>query len=130
MGVTMPPPTESGWEKWDKAGFRVDVVDGCVAVAAYGDIDMDSSPGLDHALRAALRSSPCVILDLTQVSFMDSSGLGVLVGVRQYALTFGGSLLLVQPPPAVRRILVGTQLQQSFAVFDSMDEALQASGAA
>jgi anti-anti-sigma regulatory factor len=36
----------------------------------------------------------------------------------------GGSVYLVDPPTMVRKILVGTQLQQSFVVCDSLDEAL------
>ena len=126
MGVTMHPPTDSGWHQWDRAGYRVDVARGCVVVAAYGDIDLETSVGLDHAVHDALRTSHHLILDLAQVNFIDSSGLGVLVRARRDATSLGGSVALVRPPPAVQKILVGTQLQQSFTVFSRLDDALDA----
>ncbi len=126
MGMTMHPPTDSGWDKWDKAGFRVDAIGACVVVAAHGDIDLDTAPGLDHAVQSGLRFSARLIVDLTQVNFIDSSGLGVLVGARRRATALGGMVSLVHPPPAVQRILIGTQLHHSFVMFGSLDEALQA----
>src|SRR5262245_33084587 len=126
MGVTIHPPTDSGWHQWDRAGFRVDIARGCVVVAAYGDIDLESAVGLDHAVHDALRASSHLILDLAQVNFIDSSGLGVLVPARRDARSLGGSVCLVQPPPVVQKILIGTQLQQSFTVFSTLDDALDA----
>jgi len=126
MGVIMQPPTDSGWDKWDKAGFRVDVVGGCVVVAAHGEIDLDTAVGLHQAVQTALRLSPHLVVDLTQVNFIDSSGLGVLVGARRKATALSGSVSLVHPPPAVQRILIGTRLQQSFPTFASLEEALRA----
>lgn len=126
MGVTIHPPTGGGWDQWDRAGFRVFVVDGCSVVAAHGDIDLDSAVGLDQALHSALRSSPDVIIDLTHVLFIDSSGLGVLVRARRDAAALGGSMSLVQPPAIVRKILVGSQLHEFFAIFSTLDEALSA----
>ena len=125
--MTTHPPADSGWHNWgDRAGFRVDAADACVVVVAHGDVDLDTAVGLDQAIHLGLRSSPHVIVDMAEVSFVDSSGLGVLIGARRHARALGGSVSLVQPPPMVLRILVGTRLQQSFPVFDSLDEALQA----
>ena len=126
MSVTTHPPADGGWHKWDRAGFRVDATDACVVVVAHGEVDLDTTVGLYHAIHLGLRSSPHVIIDMVEVSFIDSSGLGVLIGARRHALALGGSVSLVQPPPVVLKILVGTQLQQSFPVFASLDEALQA----
>jgi anti-sigma B factor antagonist len=125
MGVTMHPAAGSGWDKWDKAGFRVDVIGGCGVVAAYGEVDLDTAVGLHRAVHTALRFSSHLIIDLTQVSFIDSSGLGVLVGARRKTNALGGAVSLVHPPLSVQRILVGTQLQQAFPLFGSLDEALQ-----
>jgi len=124
MGMTTHA-ADSSWHQWERAGFRVKVADGCSVVVAHGEIDVDSSAGLDQAIHVGLRSSPRVIVDMTQVTFVDSSGLGVLVGARRHAAALGGSVSLVQPPPVVLKILVGTQLQQSFPVFASLDDALQ-----
>jgi len=124
--MTTHPPTDHGWHQWNRAGFRVDAAHDCAVVAAYGDIDLESAVGFDQALHIALRSSPHVIVDLSQVNFIDSSGLGVLFAARRDALALKGSVSLVQPPSAVHKILIGGQLQQSFTVFSTLDEALQA----
>lgn len=109
---------------WDRTWFRVEPFPGCVVVSAGGEIDAHYSPSLDRALRSAMQSSASVVVDLTEVSFIDSSGIGALIRARTLADETGGSVYLVDPPTMVRKILVGTQLQQSFVVCDSLDEAL------
>ena len=126
MGLTTHPPAEHGWHQWDRAGFRVDAAHDCAVVAAHGEIDLESAVGFDQAVHIAFRSSPHVIIDLSQVIFIDSSGLGVLFSARRDAMALKGSVSLVQPPSAVHKILIGTQLQQSFRVFSTLEEALQA----
>jgi anti-anti-sigma factor len=126
MGMTMHPPKDSGWHQWDRGGFRVDTSGGRAVVAAYGDIDIESAVGFDQAVHTAFQSSPRIIIDLSQVNFIDSSGLGVLVKARRDAASVGGWVALVHPPPAVQKLLIGTQLQQSFTVFSTVDEAVQA----
>lgn len=111
---------------WGLAGFRVDPMSGCVIVTVVGEVDMASAVGLDTALRTAAEISPCLVLDMTRLEFMDSTGLGTVLGARRRALQAGGSVSLVCPPRAVRRLLGGTQLQQVFAVYESLAEALSA----
>jgi len=130
MAMIRRRPVDSGWDQWGKAGFRVDSAAGFVVVAAHGEIDIDTAAGLDQGVRAALRSCPHLVVDLTHVTFIDSSGLGVLVGARRMATALGGEVSLVSPPPPVQRILAGTQLQQSFAIYGSLEEAFRAGPAA
>ena len=117
-------PVDHTWSNWGKALFRLDSAIDCAIVSAAGEIDMHTSTGLEEALAAAFKSSVCVIVDLSQVTFVDSSALGVLIAARREADQSGGSVFLVRPPSIVRELLTGTQLQQSFAVFDSVEEAL------
>ena len=112
-----------GESDWDNAWFRVDP-----RPNAGGELDMHSSVGLDRALRAAALFSPCLVIDLTAVSFVDSTALGVLISARRRLQSVGGQAMLVHPPALVRRLLAGTQLQQSFAVFESLDEAMATIG--
>jgi anti-sigma B factor antagonist len=109
---------------WDRTWFRVEPFPGCVVVSVGGEVDAHCSSQLDQALRSAMQSAACVVVDLTEVSFIDSSGIGALINARIRADEVGGSVYLVHPPTMVRKILVGTQLQQSFMVCDSLDEAL------
>ena len=111
---------------WDRAQFRVDSVPECVVVTAAGEIDVQTAVGLGQAVQEALSTSSSVIIDLSRVTFVDSTGLGALIDARKRAAAEGGSVSLVEPPDIVRRILAGTHLQQVFPVFDSLHEALEA----
>jgi anti-sigma B factor antagonist len=122
--MTDHPSNHHGGSDWDSAWFRVDPRSNCVVVIAGGEVDMHSSVGLDRALKTATLFSPCVIVDLSAVTFVDSTALGVLIGARRRAQSEGGRVILVHPPSLVRRLLAGTQLQQSFAVFETLDDAL------
>jgi len=109
---------------FDRAWYRVDPREGCAVVAAGGEIDVQSSSGLHRAVEAAMASSSCIVFDLSRVSFVDSSGFGVLIVASNRARQQGGSVVLVNPPEMVRKILAGTQLRQAFAVHDSIDAAV------
>ena len=117
-----------GESDWDNAWFRVDPRPNCAVIIAGGELDMHRSVGLDRALRAAALFSPCLVIDLTAVSFVDSTALGVLISARRRLQSVGGQAMLVHPPALVRRLLAGTQLQQSFAVFETLDEAMATIG--
>lgn len=96
-------------------------------VTVVGEVDLETASHLgDHALEA-LQDTPHLVLDLTGVDFMDSTGLKVLLSTQRRAELAGGSLALVGPSRAVRKILSLTGLDQTFAVHDTLDEALAAS---
>ena len=76
---------------------------------------------LENALRAGSRQ---VIVDLREVSFLDSSMLSVLVRGIGHGVTPRGQHALVRPNPLVWRVFVLTGLSQSFSAFGRLDEAL------
>ena len=115
---------DRGGRDWDRAWFQIDPMYDCVVVTAGGEIDLHTATGLARAVDESLPSSPCLVIDMSRVTFVDSTGLGVLIGARNRARQGGGAVVLVHPPNLVRRLLVGTQLQQTFPVFDTVDEAL------
>jgi anti-sigma B factor antagonist len=117
-------PQDHDVADFDRAWYRVDTMAGCSVVTAGGEIDVQTSPGLHRAVEAALRSSSCIVFDLARVSFVDSSGFGVLIVASNRARQYGGSVVLVSPPEMVRKILAGTQLQQSFSVRDRLEDAV------
>lgn len=98
----------------------------CV-VRVSGEVDVYTSPTLKSALLDALRESEgTVIVDLDGVGFIDSSGLGVLVGALRRAREAGGDLRIVSARPAVEKILRITGLDRVFTLYSSTDEALGA----
>jgi anti-sigma B factor antagonist len=67
-----------------------------------------------------------VVLQLDQVEFVDSSGLGALVRLVQAARAKGGDVKLSGVPPKVRKTLEMTNLLSQFETYDSVEEAITA----
>ena len=87
-------------------GFNVRVVQGTgrAIVYARGEIDIDSGQAFREALCCAQQDAPDVLVDLSEVAFMDSTGVNALM--RAYQRTPNpGSLRVVSPSAAVRRVL-------------------------
>ena len=110
-----------------RAWYQVSQVDGCAVVRAGGEIDANTVHGFHDAVTEAAGLASRVVIDLADVSFVDSSGLGALIVARKTARDDGGSMSLVSPPPVVRRLLGSTQLHDVFAIYDSLSEAIAAS---
>ena len=117
---------EQGGDHGDAPGSAWYQVGGCAVVRAGGEIDASTVPALDGAITEAASLASHVVVDLAQVTFVDSSGLGALIVARQSARERGGSISLVAPPPAVRRLLGSTHLNDVFAIYDSLGEAVHA----
>lgn len=93
-------------------------------VHVAGEVDIHTSPALKAALGEAVGSGcPVVVADLSGVMFIDSSGLGVLVGALRRAREAGGELRLVSANDAVIKILRITGLDTVFPLFATLDEA-------
>lgn len=93
-------------------------------VSVGGEVDLETASQLgDHALDA-LRDCPNLVLDLTDVTFMDSTGLKVLLSIQRRADLAGGTLAVAGPTRSVRKILALTGLDQTFRLFDTVDDAL------
>ncbi|MER6978821.1 STAS domain-containing protein [Streptomyces carpinensis] len=64
------------------------------------------------------------IVDLRRVTFMDSTGLGVLVGILKRIRTHEGELRLVITRREIHKIFQLTGLHHVFSIYDSLDDAL------
>jgi anti-sigma B factor antagonist len=99
--------------------------DGWSVARVAGEVDIATAPKLREQLLAAVsRHGPRVVLDLTDVGFLDSTGLGVIVGVLKRTRTLGGDLRLVCPNPTIRRVFEITALDRTMPLADTVDEAL------
>lgn len=79
-----------------------------------GELDLASAPALRSAIQQNLDTgAQRLILDLTDLSFCDSSGLSVMVRAEQ---NFPAGVLLHHPRPQLRKILRCTQLEQVLAI--------------
>jgi anti-sigma B factor antagonist len=81
-----------------------------------GEIDLTSAPKLDEEITTVVESSDQVVIELGGVSFMDSTGLRVLLKASKTLTSRGGTLVLRQPSEPVRRLLEVSGLNEHFAV--------------
>lgn len=92
-------------------------------VEVIGEVDLDTAPQLgEQALSALNDISRHLVVDLSQVGFMDSTGLKVLLATQRRATLADGSFVLVGATRPVRRILELTGLDQALHLYDSLDD--------
>ena len=96
-------------------------------VAVEGEIDVSSVDGLRDRLAELLdRDRTDLIIDLRAVRFMDSTGLGLLVGTLKKVRLAGGQLQLVIDSERLLKVFRITALLQVFTVHDTVEAALDA----
>lgn len=80
--------------------------DGWCRLALEGELDLATAPCLHLELkRAEQRGALLLLVDLRGLSFMDLTGMRVLIAAQERARDIGVELAALDPPPAVRRLL-------------------------
>ena len=103
------------------------VVDGRTVVQVVGEIDVYTAPQLRERLDAEIDAGRYdLVVDLSGVSFMDSTGLGVLVGRLKQIRLNDGSMRLVCAHDRVLKVFVITGLDKVFAIYPTVGEAVAA----
>jgi anti-sigma B factor antagonist len=102
---------------------------GTVVVSPVGELDAYTAPELREQLHglAADRSIDLLVVDLTRVTFLDSSALGVLVGALRRMRERKRELRLVEPRATVHRIFELTLLDRAFTFVPTVEEAVGSS---
>ena len=119
-----------GGEKWYKGGvdqLRVSVTSGdsYTVVALTGESDVYTYDQLRGALETeATRGVALLIVDLSGLEFMDSTGVQVLLDIRVMMNDRGGKLALAQPQNTVARVLNLVGADQLIPVYASVGEAV------
>jgi anti-sigma B factor antagonist len=91
-----------------------------------GEVDVYTAPKLREKLVELVGDGNYhIIVDMTKVEFLDSTGLGVLVGGLKRVRSHEGSLALVCNQERILKIFRITGLTKVFPIHDSLDEALQ-----
>jgi anti-sigma B factor antagonist len=105
--------------------LHVHVVDDMQVFELIGSLDIATSPTVRAALTSASeRGSHRLIVDLTAVDFLDSTGLGALIGGQRRAKEFGGEVRLVAKEGQILRLLRITGLLKVFAVYPTLEDAV------
>jgi anti-sigma B factor antagonist len=106
--------------------LSVDQIDGGCIVRLAGELDLYNAQAVREALTAASADGPKkVIVDLSQVEFIDSTALGVLIEART-KLPDRQGFILAGPGLETRRALEISGLDRHFAVHETVDDAISA----
>jgi anti-sigma B factor antagonist len=97
---------------------------GVVIVAVNGDIDISTVTRLRERLSGLADRGQPLIVDLNRVTFIDSAGLGALVGAARRAAAHGGSLHAVCARPQTRKLLWLTGVDRRIPLAATVDGAL------
>jgi anti-sigma B factor antagonist len=96
-----------------------------LVVRICGSVSIDEADRLRTELdELAARKAPTMVLDLSKMSFICSSGLGAIISAHIKSRHHQGQIRVVNPQPAVRNLLETTRLIKLFPVYPTVDEAL------
>lgn len=95
---------------------------GVAVVRVSGELDMATCSLVEEAISSAVPSR--VIVDLTGCTFLDSSGVSVLVAAYREAAANGGDVELVAADPNIVRVLEITNVNTVLAIHSTLDAAL------
>lgn len=95
-------------------------------LSVAGELDVVGGPELRQSVMVEMREGHThLVLDLSGVDFIDSFGLGVVVGALKRARLLDGDVQLVVPEPRVRRVFEVCDLDRVFTLHQSVEDATQ-----
>jgi anti-sigma B factor antagonist len=98
---------------------------GAVSVALQGELDLEHAYEFDARLREVEADQPpCVVLDLRELTFLDSCGLARLLAARRRARKEHRRLVLVRGPATVQRLFALTALDEAFEIVNDVPAAV------
>ncbi|MGH9021697.1 MAG: STAS domain-containing protein [Acidimicrobiia bacterium] len=105
-------------------GLDVALHDGHAVLAVIGEVDLSNGPRLREAIIDLVnRGERRIVVDLTGVEFLDSTGLGILVGGLKRVRSHDGNFALVCSRARILKVFEITGLDRVFAIFDSVEAA-------
>jgi anti-sigma B factor antagonist len=106
---------------------RATTVGGASALAVTGELDIETAPQLSEEVELAVWSTVgAFVLDLSGVTFLDSSGLHALLRARAFLAREDRLLVLVCPPGQARRVLDLASVLDTFVTYPSAEDAAAA----
>lgn len=100
--------------------------DGWTVVTPRGQLDVATAPDFRQQLvEAQFSEDQRLVVDLDAVEFVDSMGLGVLIGGMKRARSHGGAFVVRCTRERIRKLLALTRLDEVLEVVDSVDEVLR-----
>ena len=98
---------------------------GVAVLHVIGSVDLTTAPALRGRLLDLIADGhTCIVTDLSETDFLDSTGLGALVGALKRLRTRDGEMRLVCAEGQVRKAFAITRLDRVFPIHDTLDAAL------
>lgn len=107
----------------DEFGITTQRLNGWDVLAASGELDAHTGPALRTAILDLLAHQHALVIDMTGLGFLDSSGLGILVGALRRIRASGGELKLVIDSDTIRKLMRLTALDLVFDISATLDDA-------
>ncbi len=105
--------------------LEVSEQDGWSVMQVVGEIDVATAPRLREQLIKLVNEERFrIVVDLEEVDFIDSTGLGVLIGARKRVRTHDGDVKLVCTEPRIVKVFEITGLDQVFQIHSSVSDAV------
>ncbi len=104
--------------------YKSTIEGNCSIIALSGEIDLQSSPPAREQMLNALKQNHHLMVDMSAVEYIDSSGIASLVEGFQFAKTHDLKFGLVNISQATRQVLELARLDQIFLLFETLDEGL------
>lgn len=110
---------------WEALTITEERLDDVTVVRCAGELDLATVGQLRARLQDLQVDGPVeIVVVLDEVTFMDSLGLGALIGAHKRARVLQGSLVVVCTSRPVLRVLTATAMDRVLRIVDSLDEAL------
>ena len=103
---------------------RIEEKQGATIVALDGDVDLESSPAAREVLMKSVSDAKKVLVDLSGVSYIDSSGVATLVEALQSARKKDTEFALVAVSEPTRRVLELARLDKVFTLHKTVEDGL------
>ncbi len=97
-----------------------------MVVSLTGEIDVAAAPTVREYLEQAAARQGSLVVDLSGVSFIDSTALGVLIGIHKECGSTGTDMSLVITEPRILKVFEITGLTELFTIVPSLAEATKA----
>ena len=105
--------------------MKIETKDGLAVCYIEGEIDINTSPGVKKSFDKLISSkTPKIIVNLSKVTYVDSSGLATLVEILKNMRSYGGRLRLSDMSSKIKSLFEITKLEKLFEIVADEKEAI------
>jgi len=96
---------------------KIDIKNGLTVCSVDGEIDINSSPDIKKAFDKLIsKKTPKIVINLSKVTYVDSSGLATLVEILKNMKAYGGRMRLTNLSPKIKSLFEITKLEKLFEI--------------